>query len=310
MFYNQHVRCQVDYFGYIQVLNNAVQSKLNPETKFVIRGVVDGPIPIPNQNIAGFTFVPGVFNLGQVLCGTTSLKNSSHQSTLAWTLGFQSSGGSNKGAGPAWDISFSSGCGSTTGETESTVTLTQMIQNSIVNRNSESVGIDLVPTGNMFAAPQTITATLYKFYDAQGNLISDATTSTDGQAIKTALIGVYNDPLAAYPYVPFLSAPGWLESYTPEAINAQMDSLLPNLKSPKLIHNARHRGPIISRTSSVRMRMGLWMTPILVGKNTCPFHGNLTERLQPPLSARRPHLPKIPGHSTPKTMSGSPAAWT
>jgi hypothetical protein len=53
--------------------------------------------------------------------------------------------------------------------------------------------------------------------------------------MKSALIQVIPGVPATNPYTPFLATPGQLASYTPEAINALMNSKLPFLKTPKLI---------------------------------------------------------------------------
>jgi hypothetical protein len=240
-FYGERVSCQVNYYGYVEILQNAVADTLLPATKFVLNGVIEGPVPIPNQNVAGFTFVPGMVNLGSVLYGATESMENSHQTSVGFTVGFQSSGGSTKGVGPAWDIAFSGGCGWAWGKTEATALSLQRIQVSNVNKTPESVGIGVVPEGNMFGAPLTITATLFKFYDAQGNLVSDASSEAVGTAMKCALIGIRHDPSAAFPYTPFLVTPGDLHSYTPDAINQRMNINLSLrlLKTPKLVHVRR-----------------------------------------------------------------------
>jgi hypothetical protein len=171
-FYGKEVKCQVDYFGYLQVECNAVKKSLLPDNIFVVKGLIEGPVPLPNENIAGYSFSQGPTNLGTITYGATDSTDTSHQASFAWTVGAQSTGHSSKGVGPAWNISFKSGSGSVTGDANSATSSLQKSQRSAINKNGV-VGTSVLPVGNIFAAPQTIIATLYKFYDAHGKLISE-----------------------------------------------------------------------------------------------------------------------------------------
>ena len=76
LFYGGDVVTQVDYFGQVQTLQSGTGT-LTPNDQVAlpltrITGI-EGPLPIPNENVAGFLFVeqPGRLRLAPVLQGRT-----------------------------------------------------------------------------------------------------------------------------------------------------------------------------------------------------------------------------------------------
>ncbi len=234
-FFGKSVKCKVDYFGYIEVLCNAYQSSLQPETIMTLDGLIEGPVPLPNPNIIGTQFPAGETNLGTITYGDTTSDETKQTREMDWSIGMEASGNTTKGFGPAFDTSFSSGCGSVTSKTKSADQMTAKTQDSEIEKDANDVGTGVLARGTFFAAPQNFIGTLYRFYDVSGNIVSDASSNATGQAAKFAVISVVPPTLEAYSYTPFLVNPGDLASYTVEAINARMNALLPHLKTPDLI---------------------------------------------------------------------------
>jgi hypothetical protein len=228
-FYNSDVRCQFDYFGYIEV-NNKFDTLIPqpPNTIFVPTGIIDGPIPLPNENIKDYVFGPGSVDLGDVTYGFTSSTTHQHQSSCAWTAGFKSTGSTGKGVGPAWDIAVSGGMGSVSGKAEGTINSSEMVQGGNVStrmEGSENVGVSVVPEGTIGGSPITIQVVTYTFFDSKGQIVADATTADSGQAMKSAFFQAKSGSLDVQNYTPFLTTAGNLRSYTPEAINTKMTNL-------------------------------------------------------------------------------------
>ncbi len=228
-FYNSDVRCQFDYFGYIEVNNNFdTLIPQPPDTIFVTSGIIDGPIPLPNENIKDYVFGPGSVDLGDVTYGFTSSTMEQHQSSCAWTAGFKSTGSTTKGIGPAWDISVSAGSGSVSGKAEGTINSLALEQRAKISthmQSGENVGVGIVPEGTIVGSPISINVVTYTFFDSKGNIVADATTGETGQAMKSAFFQAQPGSQDVHAYTPFLVTAGNLQSYTPEAINAKMKIL-------------------------------------------------------------------------------------
>jgi hypothetical protein len=113
LFYNgDDVRCQVSRFGTAELLPSYQQ--LTPKaplgkTVVIPVGIVEGPIPIPEENIAKVVIQDTQTNFGTLVYGHTATGSRSHTVNSSATIGFKNTAGPGKGAGPAWDISASSG---------------------------------------------------------------------------------------------------------------------------------------------------------------------------------------------------------
>jgi hypothetical protein len=233
------VVCQVDQIGVVEVLCDYatyapyVLQGTTQTPAYIVNGIIDGPIPLPNQNIVNYPFQDSVPDCGDVQYGYTETEEASHQTSFSETWGFQTQLSSQKGWGPAFDIAASAGPGSATGSSTATsasamLTQTSHIQTGTVNTVPDT-GVAVNPDGNLYASTASIQTTAYRFlvYDASGNLVpvSDATTSETDQAPKCAMIQVTFTDEAGYSYTPYMVTPGDLASYTPEQINATMVSL-------------------------------------------------------------------------------------
>jgi hypothetical protein len=124
--WDQNLYCQVARYGTIQQTTQISQIAPNnpPNTvpvtqKLVIQGIVDGPIPVPNENIsqAGSNSPNG---FGDIVYGSSQTSLKGHKTSTTFSVGLKSTGETSKGFGPAWDISFSQGSGSVTESTAET----------------------------------------------------------------------------------------------------------------------------------------------------------------------------------------------
>ncbi len=219
------MECQVNYFGTGERINNFKSYTPKPQGKYLLTGIIDGPIPVPNSNILGHLFQETDPNVGNITYGQTTSTEGTHQSSFAWTVGFKSEGSSDKGIGPAWDISLSGGTGSVQSNTTGTHQGHSLIQRSVVDVDEHQKGVRISALGTFFSSQAQIQATGYKFTDASGALIVDPSSSSPSQAMKSLLLQVNFTPGSNPSFTPFMFKPGDLSTYTPEAINETMLAL-------------------------------------------------------------------------------------
>ena len=225
VFYNS---CQVNRFGTIQVIPNYASPvtpapKPQPSVTDIIAGIIDGPIPLPLANYTGWNFGGGDHDAGDVVYGSSKTTTTSREVSNSWTAGFLVSEQFTKGVGPAYDISFDGGMGSISEKTKEKCLSYALTQPSVVNAPT---GTNTKATVNANASLQVVSAqmsiTAYRFLDANGNPVSDATVKGPGQCPQLAPIVIsFADPVVRS-YIPYSVTPGELESYTPDAWNAKM----------------------------------------------------------------------------------------
>jgi len=229
-----HVMAQVVPFGTAEVLQNfaSYQPCTNDpasgsceDTKYIISGIFDSPMPVPNQNIVGFQLESDNPGAGTVSYAYTTSTTEQNQSSFSLMGGFKSSGAFTKGIGPAWDIAFSAGPGSVTGSMTGTSQTRQQDHPSYYNVTQDKVGTGVQPLGLLSCATAHIETTAYRFIDAYGNVISDATSDSSDPAPKSATFTVTFTGGATPPFTPYAVIPGDLDSYMPDGINATMQDL-------------------------------------------------------------------------------------
>jgi len=230
------VLCQATFFGTVEVLCNYANYTPLPAgspaanlpggtSTYIVTGSIDGPIPAPNQNIYGYQFEDTVNDVGDVTYGYTQSEEQQHQTSFSWTGGIQTEGEVSQGVGLAWDVSMSAGPTSVWGGSTGTSQSLSKTQSSNVDTTVQKVGTAIMPLGNLFVAAANIQAIAYKFVDASGNPITDATTDAPGQAPKCVMLQTFLIDGAPQNYTPFMVTPGDLSSYTAEAIHTTMQSL-------------------------------------------------------------------------------------
>ncbi|HEU4934149.1 MAG TPA: hypothetical protein VFT48_18825 [Pyrinomonadaceae bacterium] len=231
VFYNQ---CQVNRYGTIQMIPNystmiPVQNKDGDppppvdDTVNIIAGIIDGPIPLPIANYVGVDLGSTQTDQGDVMYGTNTTTTTSRQLTNNWTVGVETSGEVTEGVGAAWNLSANFGMGSVLGNSETSSTSYSLSAPAIVN--FDVTPPTLSPFGTLRAVSAQINATAFRFFDPNGNPISDATTNDPGQASKMAtMVTTFFQP-NQLSYVPYAVTPGDLTSYTPVAWNKRMQAL-------------------------------------------------------------------------------------
>jgi hypothetical protein len=81
-----------------------------------------------------------------------------------------------------------------------------------------------IPLGTALATALSIKTTLYRLLDANGGVLSDATTGTNDSGAKYAQVDVTLTPGTEQQFRPYTVTPGNLATYTPEEIDATMKS--------------------------------------------------------------------------------------
>ena len=231
VFYNQ---CQVNRYGTIEMIPNystmipVQNANSDPpppvdDTINIIAGIIDGPIPLPIANYVGVDLGSTQTDQGDVMYGANTTAITSRQLSNNWTVGLETSGEVTEGVGAAWNLSANFGMGSVLGNSETSSTSYSLSAPAIVH--FDETPPTLSPFGTLRAVSAQINATAFRFFDPNGNPISDATTNDPGQASKMAtMVTTFFQP-NQLSYVPYAVTPGDLTSYTPVAWNKKMQAL-------------------------------------------------------------------------------------
>jgi len=223
------MKCQVNLLGYAQVLPNYAAIKpVKPKvtSTFIVAGIVDGPIPIPHENIADYSYGDPEQNLGTVSYSTSAGQSLTHTVSNSWTAGFKSDGKSTKGVGPAWNVALAGGTGYTHGTVKTTSTSTSHDQDSRLNRYTSRPNQQLLPAGTLFCTDATMQATAYRFVDPEHQPISDGTNANGkNQSPLFVTVETSFSDAGVQSFVPYAVTPGDLRSYQPDRLNNRMKAL-------------------------------------------------------------------------------------
>jgi hypothetical protein len=244
-FYASSTVAQLIDYGAIEVTNNyALGNPVSAQGPTLATfGIIDGPIPVPNQNIAGWQFESTTNDLGSIAYGNQV--NSGIQTAKSWNynIGFQTSGsitfkGLGQKAGIAWDASFSGGQTRNWGSSTASTLANTLQQTADVNpkktgggTHTNQVGVGIDPWGSVWAAQSGVSFNNFRFVNAAGLVISDGSIDAASQTPLAPVQGSCAPSLAAptqYLYVPYMVTPGNLLSYTIDGeigINATMAKL-------------------------------------------------------------------------------------
>jgi hypothetical protein len=223
--------CQVDRYGTAEVHPglgplSPVKAGSTPADMLILSGIVDGPIPVPNVNIADTPFPSGETVFGTVVYGQTASSDHRHSVSNSWTAGFMSSSESTKGFGPAWDVSLNGGMASVSAD-EQSQSWSVSVQSSAVLSSNKPPTQTVDPRGNLFGVEAAYEWTAYRFLDAAGNPVVDGLNGNhpDQQAPLFTTVSCRFTDSGARGFIPYAVAPGDLSSYTVEALNARMRAL-------------------------------------------------------------------------------------
>jgi hypothetical protein len=215
MFYGSRVKCQVQQFGIANTLSPQAIYQTKTELN-VVMGIIDGPIPTPNQNTVGASTVG---DLGMVVYSSNATEEVTHQTSSAWTVGIQDTFQTTKGVGPAWNVSLNSGAGSVAGGTTATVDSSAQTLPVLLDA-SQSV----LPYATAFCYGVEFVVTGYQILTPDGAPISDPTRGSDSAPQMVVIATNLIDPVPET-YIPFSVTPGDLSSYTPQSWNGRMNDL-------------------------------------------------------------------------------------
>ena len=244
IFYGKSPTFQVNRYGTIQVVTGTDSPKLPPSPKYVIGGIIDGPIPIPIENYKDYppTRIPPT--VGSVIYGASKSSSTSREVSNKQTVGFKTSGKATKGVGPAWDIALDSGSGSVKGNEQQQTFSYALTQPAVVTGQTPNTPAVINPNGTLQLLGIQFGLGAYRFIDMFGAVASDATNSDSGQAPKAASILMSLSNSGVRSYLPYAVTPGDLMSYRPEAINKTMKALSKTVKTP-LYSGDNYYGDII-----------------------------------------------------------------
>jgi len=224
-----HLFCQVDRYGTAQAFpgfgNVPPLQPVVPDT-VIISGIVDGPIPVPDINFANVVFQDTQPTFGEIVYGQTESKDQTHTVTNSWTAGFTSEAESDKGWGPAWDISINGGMGYVSSDGTTSSLSNSRTAASVLDPSFKRPNQQVLPVGHVFCSEAVFEWTAYRFFDADGNLVGDGTNGTGSQQapLYTTVTCVFTDG-EVQTYVPYSVTPGDLASYTKEAWDARMATI-------------------------------------------------------------------------------------
>jgi hypothetical protein len=224
------VGCQVNLYAtaesYPDIVNLSPQPQPSLSEVITVSGIVDGPIPLPNQNIADHDFGSGDTEFGNVDYSVTKEGTVTHTVENSFSVGIKSSQTCTKGIAPEWDIAVSGGMGFVHSTVVSTSEVTSLVQKSVMDGQTQRPNQAVLPAGLLACSGIVIAVDTSRFIDADGTIVGDPFhTETDPpQApLYATTTAIYKNGLLRS-YIPYAVIPGDLSSYTPEGWNAKMSS--------------------------------------------------------------------------------------
>ena len=216
--------CQVNLYGQAQEFPNCLS--LVPTPKYsgtvIVSGIIDGPIPIPDANIADCQGTQSDF--GDITYSTTDKTAITHQVSNSFTVGIKTQGEMTKGWGPAWDISVSGGMSFVNSSGTTTSLSTDKTQTATLDTSTTPPNQQILPGGTVFCSDVGIKVSTYLFVDPDGSVAVDGFAGTGVAPMFMTTSAVYSDG-SQYGYLPYAVTPGDLHSYTPDEWDATMATL-------------------------------------------------------------------------------------
>jgi hypothetical protein len=243
--YSGTCHCQIDYFGTITITcpvkaGSPVISTATDQTLGQLCGIIDGPIPLPAENIINNILENTESDGGDIVFSTTTTGSTEHDVSMAFTLGIQSQGYASKGVGPAWNIAISGGPTWGWGNGSTTVTSYSKTQESLIQSQTDSDGnlyaTEILAQGNFWSKTATLMVAGFRFVDASGAVIVDTLASSPLPAFQAPNIAMFSvvlsDEEASGSFTPYMALPGQFKPgdsslvyYTPEQIQCTMKAL-------------------------------------------------------------------------------------
>jgi hypothetical protein len=188
--YGTNVRFQITRYGTSVAWPNY---RIATQERLVVDGYVEGPIPLPKENIVGVTFQDTMPSLGNVVYGSSTTQSGEYSLEQTGAIGLKSEGHMNEGAvGLAWEAmlkftharEWTSGTQYTTAARKVQASTIDVGENQVVQSADQ-----ILPYGLIFVSTVTVQTTPLQFADALGGLISDGLTGSDSDsAPKYALV--------------------------------------------------------------------------------------------------------------------------
>lgn len=203
-------------YGRMQQVNNSQAGQTPVDA--VVRGIFDGPFPIPNENLLAFKGGNPNGNLvGNVLYGTVQGTGSARSLSIQGSVGIHWTEQASVGVGPAWDIAVSAGSGTMDTSTTETIVVNNVQQNANLDASTGK----LIPKGNLAASAIDFQTSYYHW------LVQDGANwkVSPWSAIWAVISAAPNSAATTIPFTPYSVDPGNLQSYTKEAWNANMRAL-------------------------------------------------------------------------------------
>lgn len=222
--YSSEVRCQVNFFGTAKMVSSTEVNPVGPssQVKNVVLGIVDGPVPFPNENSQAATFQDTNYECGVLTLSSSSSTVAAVQSTGSVSFGLKSEEDCTDGVGVAWDASLSSGWTKVAGNTTSELLTTfNEAQSPLSMQPTQTIE----PQGTLYCSTAVLTVTTFSFTDAHGNVVCDSSKPGQYQAPQFFSVQCgFGDP-QNWGFTPYSVMPGDVRNYTPEAWNARMKQL-------------------------------------------------------------------------------------
>ncbi|HEY6765382.1 MAG TPA: hypothetical protein VI386_11465 [Candidatus Sulfotelmatobacter sp.] len=196
-------------------------------TNMILTGIVDGPVPVPNINIANIPFQETEHTFAEVTYGFNKGGKTEHSVSSSWRFGMKTEGSVTAGFGPAWDISIQGGIGSVNENSVESSLSESKDAATLLNDATRGTGKQaILPQGQLFATNVNIDWTVFRYRDPQGNLLVDGTDKNfQNLAPLVVLTSETQTKDNAVSFPPYAVTPGTIESYTVENLNRRMQSL-------------------------------------------------------------------------------------
>jgi hypothetical protein len=205
-------------FGRVQQVPNESMLNTTGANILAVRGIFDGPFPMPEQNLVSLAGTSASF--ADVKYGTSHQSSSFRSKSTKVSVGVRSSLTTTKGIGPAWDIEVGGGWAWASTST------TEKIQVMDLKQSVQLTGPDdhhVVRNGSIIGSAMQFFAHVYRFLVPVSP--GSPTYKVDPDACQWATMWAAPIGEQALPYTPYSVTPGDITSYTEEAWNATMSRL-------------------------------------------------------------------------------------
>jgi hypothetical protein len=258
-FYGDNADLLVQFYGTVVITPNyatAIPSyvednqTINP---YSAMGIIDAPVPIPNENVTGWQFESTENDLGSISYGLTQSSGSGASATWSWNVGLQVDSqfkysfpfGPSFGFTLGLDYQYVGALGNAT-TTTSTLNTTYSLKADVHTNTVDEpdspvttqVGVNMMNIGTMYGTTPELIFTNYQFRDLSGNIIADGSTETSPSQLQGVSVNSSVPALRSGTgrnITPYMVTAGNLLSYTPEQIDQTMLNLAAGAGTPNTL---------------------------------------------------------------------------